>query len=602
VGGAPPAAAEEEFDEVCFEFGIELDDVTTEREMQGKHSGVGQDGSDGASGDALDEVLYKIDIPANRYDLLCMEGIARALNVFLGNAEIPRFHPIEPAAGRQQMRVAPETALIRPFVVCAVLRDVRFDPERYASFIELQDKLHTNICRQRTLVAIGTHDLDTLQGPFSYEALPPEDISFKPLKQEKEFRADDLMEFYKSDLKLRKFLPIISGSPVFPVIYDANRTVLSLPPIINGAHSAITLETKNVFIECTATDLTKAHIVLNTMCAMFSEYCSEPFAIEPVEVTSPAGEVSATPQLQDAEFMVEAAKVSKAVGHSFSADEVARMLRRMQLGAEVTGGGEAVAVKVPITRSDILHACDIYEDVAIGFGYNNIVRTIPKARTVGKELPINHLSELLRQECAMSGFTEILTWALISHVENFDNIRRADDGRTAVTLGNPKTAEFQECRTSLLPGALKTLGASKDSALPVKLFEVGEVVLLSDETDTGARNERRLVAVHSSKESGFEVVHGLLNRVMEVMGVAWEGAGGAGGRYGTYGWVESDDGEDSTFFAGRSARVSYGGQEIGSFGVLHPEVLDNFSIPFPTSALEIRLEPFCFDQFQKLLV
>lgn len=43
------------------------------------------------------------------------------------------------------------------------------------------------------------------------------------------------------------------------------RTVLSLPPVINGAHSAITLETKNVFIECTATDLTKANIVLNTM-------------------------------------------------------------------------------------------------------------------------------------------------------------------------------------------------------------------------------------------------------------------------------------------------------------------------------------------------
>lgn len=43
------------------------------------------------------------------------------------------------------------------------------------------------------------------------------------------------------------------------------RTVLSLPPIINGARSAITLKTKNVFIECTATDLTKAKIVLNMM-------------------------------------------------------------------------------------------------------------------------------------------------------------------------------------------------------------------------------------------------------------------------------------------------------------------------------------------------
>lgn len=69
----------------------------------------------------------------------------------------------------------------------------------------------------------------------------------------------------QSDNKLKKFLHILEGSPVFPVIYDAKRTVLSLPPIINSAHSAITLDTRNVFIECTALDLTKANVVLNTV-------------------------------------------------------------------------------------------------------------------------------------------------------------------------------------------------------------------------------------------------------------------------------------------------------------------------------------------------
>ena len=53
--------------------------------------------------------------------------------------------------------------------------------------------------------------------------------------------------------------------------------MLSLPPIINGAHSRIQLHTRNVFIECTATDLTKANVVLNTMIAMFSQYCEKPF-------------------------------------------------------------------------------------------------------------------------------------------------------------------------------------------------------------------------------------------------------------------------------------------------------------------------------------
>lgn len=209
---------------------------------------------------ASDEVLYKIDIPANRYDMLCLEGISRALNVFLGRCPPPSFSVVPPQQGvssilcqgcrinttrccaghMQRITVQPETLLVRPFIVAAVLRDVTFDQRRYQSFIDLQDKLHTTLCRQRSLVAIGTHDLDTLQGPFTYEALPPEQIQFVPLKQTRTFDAGSLMQHYlANDNKLRKYVPIIQDSIVYPVIYDAQRTVLSLPPIINGQHSAV---------------------------------------------------------------------------------------------------------------------------------------------------------------------------------------------------------------------------------------------------------------------------------------------------------------------------------------------------------------------------
>lgn len=50
--------------------------------------------------------------------------------------------------------------------------------------------------RQRSLVAIGTHDLDTIKGPFKYTALPPRDIKFKPLNRDKEYTADELMELF----------------------------------------------------------------------------------------------------------------------------------------------------------------------------------------------------------------------------------------------------------------------------------------------------------------------------------------------------------------------------------------------------------------------
>lgn len=72
---------------------------------------------------------------------------------------------------------------------------------------------------------------------------------------------------------------------------------------------------------------------------------------------------------------------------------------------------------------------------------------------------------------------------------------------------------------ALLAGALKTLGANKDLALPIKLFELSDVVFLAPKKEVGSTNQRQLVAVHCSKESGFEVIHGLLNRVMEVLGI-----------------------------------------------------------------------------------
>lgn len=82
---------------------------------------------------------------------------------------------------------------------------------------------------------------------------------------------------------------------------------------------------------------------------------------------------------------------------------------------------------------------------------------------------------------------------------------------------------MQVARTKLLPSALKTLAANRDAPLPVRLFEVSDVVLLDAGKDVGARNERHVVAVNVNRESGFEVIHGLLNRIMDVLGVPLAG-------------------------------------------------------------------------------
>ncbi|XP_074154723.1 phenylalanine--tRNA ligase beta subunit [Sminthopsis crassicaudata] len=568
---------DEEFDELCFEFGLELDEITSEKEIISKEQGGER--AEGAS----DVLIYKIDVPANRYDLLCLEGLVRGLQVFKERIKAPRYKRIKPNNGQiQRLIITEETAQVRPYAVAAVLRNIKFSKARYDSFIELQEKLHQNICRKRALVAIGTHDLDTLSGPFTYTARPPSDIKFKALNQTKEHTACELMELYKTDNHLKHFLHIIENKPLYPVIYDSNGVVLSMPPIINGDHSKITLKTRNVFIECTGTDLTKAKIVLDVIVTMFSEYCEKQFTAEAAEVIYPDGKTYIYPELAYRKEMVKADLINKQIGISETPASLAKLLTRMYLKSEVIGDGNQIEIEIPPTRADIIHACDIVEDAAIAYGYNNIQMTMPKTYTIANQLPLNKLTELLRYDLAAAGFTEALTFALCSQEDIADKLGMDISATKAVHIANPKTAEFQVARTTLLPGLLKTIAANRKMPLPLRLFEISDVVLKDPSRDVGARNHRHLCAIYYNKNPGFEIIHGLLDRIMQLLNVP----------FGEDNGYVIKAAEGSAFFPGRCAEVFAKGQSVGKLGVLHPDVITKFELTMPCSALEINVEPF----------
>ncbi|XP_004075515.1 phenylalanine--tRNA ligase beta subunit [Oryzias latipes] len=577
---------DEEFDELCFEFGLELDEITSEKEIISREQG------DSKASGASDVILYKIDVPANRYDLLCLEGLVRGLQVFKNKLEAPRYSRVSPTTGEvQRLIITKETAAVRPHAVAAVLRNITFTKERYDSFIELQEKLHQNVCRKRSLVAIGTHDLDTISGPFTYTAKPPGDISFKPLNQNKEYTASQLMSLYKTDSHLRHYLHIIEDKPVYPVIYDSNGVVLSMPPIINGDHSKISLTTKNVFIECTATDLTKAKIVLDVMVTMFSQYCSRPFTVEEAEVVYPDGKTCIYPELAYRKEKLTSEFINRKVGISEPTEKIAQLLTRMCLLSQPTGAGDEIEVEIPPTRPDVIHACDIMEDAAIAYGFNNITRTTPRTYTVANQFPINKLTELLRQDLAAAGFTEALNFALCSQEDIADKLGKKISDTRAVHISNPKTAEFQVARTSLLPGLLKTVAANRKMPLPLKLFEISDVVLKDETKDVGARNSRRFCAIYYNKSPGFEVIHGLLDRTMQLLEVK------AAREQGYH--IQAAD--DSTFFPGRCAEIFVHGKSVGRLGVLHPDVISRFELSMPCSALEMDIEPFLGHTAEALL-
>lgn len=300
---------------------------------------------------------------------------------------------------------------------------------------------------------------------------------------------------------------------MYPVIKDSEGVVLSLPPIINGEHSKITMNTKNVFIECTATDLTKvwasgrvyiqvistvfnvelfnfkARVVLDTLVCMFSKYCQEPFTVEKCEVENPSGEISIYPDLKTRQERINTSTANRLVGVDLKSDRIADLLTKMCLNASVDKDSVLVRyvqeskrrhtiilndfydckVNIPPTRHDIIHACDIYEDVAIAHGYNNIPKTSLTTYTIASQFPINKLSDQLREQLAQAGFTEALTFSLCSKEDIGEKLRKKLSSVPAVCISNPKATEFQVARTTLLPGLLKTLAANRKMPLPLKV-------------------------------------------------------------------------------------------------------------------------------------
>lgn len=84
----------------------------------------------------------------------------------------------------------------------------------------------------------------------------------------------------------------------------------------------------------------------------------------------------------------------------------------MGLGSKPLSENE-IRVTIPPTRHDVMHPCDIMEDVGIAYGYNNITFTVPKVITIGEQFFLNKLSDQLRNEIARCGYTEALTFSLV---------------------------------------------------------------------------------------------------------------------------------------------------------------------------------------------
>jgi len=504
----------------------------------------------GSDVERTEEDHADVEFFPDRPDLFSPEGVARAMRGYLGIETGLPSYPVKPSG--ISFTIDPKLADIRPVLGAAVIRGVSFDDESIQSIMSLQESLHWAVGRGRSKVAIGIHDLDAVRPPFRYIA-SPRSRAFVPLDYTEWMTMEEILEKHP---KGRDYAKIIKDFPLFPLIIDSNDHVLSFPPIINGELTRVTIDTKNILLDTTGTDKRAVGVAVNIICTAMAEAGA---IIESVEI----GGVQ-TPTLAPAERTVSVKECSRLLGVSLTAPQMAELLRKMRFGAE-PAGSDKVKVQVPCYRADIMHDWDLFEDVAIAYGYDKLESQPPKTFTVGKPHPVQVNAALAREAFTGLGYLEVMPFTLTNEDVLYKRMQRPET-KGVLHVMHPISIENTVVRTELLPLLLEFLTLNRHRELPQRLFTVGDVVL-------DCLTHLQAAGVSTHLDADFSEAYASADAVLHELSIV-------------YTVRESND---PAFIDGRRGDIIAGGKTIGVFGEIHPAVLNAFELEHPVAAFEFDL-------------
>ncbi|MDI6644842.1 MAG: phenylalanine--tRNA ligase subunit beta [Methanobacteriaceae archaeon] len=513
-----------------------------------------------------DEKTIRVEFFPNRPDHFSVEGIARTLKGFLEiETGLPQY---EITNSGMEVEVDPDLEEIRPYIGFCVAEGVNLNENKLKQIMEFQEDLHWVIGRDRKKVAIGIHNLDVIEPPFSYRAADPNGETFIPLDSVEEMSLKEILQEHKKGVE---YAHLIHDHNQYPLIVDSNNEVLSMPPIINGELTKLTEDTKNVLIDVTGTDEKAVNHALNIIASSFAEAGAQ---IKSLEIKYHDRNVT-TPNFMPKKKLVSVEDARKIIGVDIDEESIVNMLERVRLGAINTKMGE-IEVSIPPYRIDILHQVDIIENIAIGYCFNKIKPMMPEISTVGKENKWDAFDSILREILIGLGFNEIMSLMLTNEKMHYANLNLEEDER--VQVAQPISVERTMIRKSLLNGLMEFLENNKHEELPQKIFEIGDTVFIDNTKETHIRMVKKLSGAVTHSSANFTEIKSIIDSIISNLGLE----------------MEIDVYDHPSFINGRCALVnginkSKGETQLkGFFGEINPEVITNFNLEYPVVAFEIE--------------
>lgn len=536
----------------------------------------------------LDDVVFELEITPNRPDCLSLIGVAREIRAETGNPlKLPTVDPQESGINiRDLTSVTIGAPDLCPRYAARVIQGVKVTE----SPAWLQQRLESvGIGVINNIVDVTNFVLMEYGQPlhaFDYHKLTENRIVVRRARDDEQITTlDEVERELTSDML---------------VIADAEKAV-ALAGIMGGYNSEITETTCDVLLESAyfnplSIRATAKALGISTEASYRFERGADPGAVlaaldraaqliaELTGGTICDGIVDVYPGQQPlTEIQLRPERVNFVLGTTIETAEMVQILDRLGFDVDITG--KVYQVVVPTFRSDVTREIDLIEEIARVYGYDNIPTTLPKGDIpVPAPTPKTEARRRIKHFLLAAGMMEAVNYSFCDP-NCFDKIRlNADDPlRNTLQLRNPLSPEMSVLRTTLTPGLLENAQHNRNHQIDtIALFEIGGVFVhdgkeKEPERVTGVLAGQIGEGVYSDpyRHPDFFDIKGLVEGMLEVCGVVdWT--------------LQKTDA--LTFHPGRNAEVLLGNRRIGVFGEVHPEVLENYDLPYKAYLFEFDLE------------
>ena len=505
----------------------------------------------------------RIEYSPNRPDYSTDFGIALGLEGLLGIKKGIQKTNIK-KQGKFEIKVDPSVSKIRPFVTGVIARNGTIDDETIKQLMNMQEDLHFGIGRKRKKSSIGLHDLDRISFPLNYTT-STRGHSFVPLNSESKHTIDQIL----SETEVGKnYGWILGDSKNVPIIVDSEGTTISFPPIINASVTAVTTKTKNVLVEVTSLDKDAAEDMLSVVVAIL-----QMAGFEIIQLTISGGKNS-TPRLNSRKIQYDTRLTEQILGLNISPSAMTSSLKKCRLDA--IQKGTKIQCTIPRYRFDVFGPMDIVEEIALGYGIDNLTPKLSPSQKLGEKSLMTKKLEIVSKITVGFGFTEALNSSLTSKKILFDFLNR--DSSQMISVIDSKSQEHTILRDTILPGLIENLSKNIHESYPQKLFEIGTVFSKAKPIHEAIN----LAGVIAYKESNYSEMKSILQSILKT-----------GFKIDSKTKTPKDN--VITFANGRHSDIFVGEKSVGTIGEINSDVLDNFKIRTSVVGFEIKLSGLIFD-------